>query len=109
MKILPVDAEGPTVPTKGRRPAFSLDAWPSDIASTDWSRRFVAVQDDFGLVIGPASVSIRFADKKGPDSWIVNTRVRFGLDDGGQLSRIDLFNLKADEVGLLKESVSHKP
>lgn len=113
VKILPVDAEGPTVPTKGRRPAFSLDAWPSDIASTiastDWNRRFVAVQDDFELVIGPASVSIRFAGKKGPASWIVNTRVRFGLDDSGQLSRIDLFNLKADEVGLLKEAVSHKP
>jgi len=109
VKILTVDADGPSVPTKGRRPAFSLEAWPADVTREDWERRFVRVKDEFELVIGPASASIRFAARKSPASWVVNARVRFGLEDDGQLSRIDLFNLNADEVALLKEAVSHKP
>ncbi|UPT75388.1 MAG: hypothetical protein M0D55_06785 [Elusimicrobiota bacterium] len=109
VKMSSVDAEGPSVPTKGRRPAFSLEAWPSDLVREDWERRFVRVKDEIELVIGPASASIRFPARKSPTSWVVNARVRFGIEDGGQLARIDLFNLKADEVALLKEAISHKP
>lgn len=114
VSTLQTDSEGPTIPTKGRRPAFSLDAWPPAIVAPDWKasewkRRFVEVKDDFELIIGPSSVSIRFTGRKLPVSWVVNTRVRFGLDADGQLSRVDLFSLKADELALLKEAVSHKP
>lgn len=109
VKISPIDAEGPSVPTKGRRPAFSLEDWPSDLVREDWDRRFVRIKDEIELVIGPASASIRFPARKSPTAWVVNARVRFGIEDGGRLARIDLFNLTTDEVALLKEAISHKP
>jgi len=106
------DLDGPMIPTDGRRPAFSLDAWPPDISAPDWKsaewkRRFVEVKDDFALIIGPSTASLHFTAREQPVRWVVNTRVRFGFDADGQLSRIDLFNLKADEVSTLNETVSH--
>lgn len=109
VKLSETDAEGPSVPTEGRRPAFSLDAWPTDLTPKDWTRRQVRVKEDFQLTIGPSSAAISFLARTTPTAWVVNARVRFGLDEKGQLSRVDLFNLKVDEVALLKEAIALKP
>lgn len=41
------DANGPDVPTSGRRPAFDLKAWPADLTPKDWTRRQIKVPNGF--------------------------------------------------------------
>lgn len=98
----------PTIPTPGRIPICDKADW---MREKSWNnpeepaKRNVFVSRRFELVLGPNFASIRFQDAGEPASWVVNQRSRFGINAGGSMCRIDLINLRPEDLESLREAV----
>lgn len=97
--------QGPTVPTPGRVPVCDVSGWSAVKVGENYNP--LEFQNRFDLHLGNNFASVRFHEAGEPQEWIVNHRSRFGVNASGQLCRVDLIGLSADELSIMRKSLAY--
>ncbi|MBI2787332.1 MAG: hypothetical protein HYX59_01495 [Elusimicrobia bacterium] len=99
---------GPTIPTTGRVPVCDTAPWMQGKAwnnPEEPAKKGIDESHRFDLIVGENFASVMFADMGEPKSWFVNQRSRFGVNAEGFLCRIDLINLRPEDLEQLREAL----
>lgn len=108
VKQLSEPDSGPTIPTPGRIPVCDTIPWTRMKA---WNnpeqpaKMNVSETSQVDFVLGSDFASLRLSPGE-PASWIVNQRARFGVNAENVLCRIDLINLRPEDIADLREAVA---
>lgn len=98
--------QGPTVPTPGRVPVCDVSDWEAVKVGENYNP--LILQHRFDLHLGKNFASLRFHEAGEPQEWIVSHRSRFGVNANGQLCRVDLIGLLAEELSIMRKAITYE-